>query len=125
MRLFIGLLGVVGIVGAVIIVFRSGQRLKSTSRSPRVRISETSPPGTTPVPALLPIGLKQDWNDVDNPERDGWDTELLAQQADQQLHRLGQLLIDSRPCTESDVGDLITDDFTGDTLLPATLKTVF
>ena len=61
----------------------------------------------------------------DDPSKDGWGTEALNLQAGKQLKKLGALLTVDRPVAVDDVATLITEDFSGERLLPDRRKTVY
>ena len=59
------------------------------------------------------------WNDIDNPAKDGWQTEALAKSASEQLKNLGKLFF-----TDGSLDDIITRDFTTNRLSKKNLTTV-
>ena len=59
------------------------------------------------------------WNDIDNPAKDGWQTEALAKSANEQLKNLGKLFF-----TDGSLDDIITRDFTTHRLSKKNLTTV-
>ncbi len=42
--------------------------------------------------ARVPIGRRASWKEIDDPAKDGWDTEVFASKAKKQLEALGNLL---------------------------------
>jgi hypothetical protein len=83
------------------------------------------PSTTTTSDATMPIGLKTTWDEIDNPAQDGWETEVLAQETEKQLKKLGALLVSSRQPKPAELGALVDQDFSCQPLLPADLQTVF
>ena len=74
--------------------------------------------------ASLPSMLPSSWSTVDDPGRDGWQSEVLAEQAGKQLKILQELLVSRAEIRASDVRDLVADRFVCPTPLPA-LKVVY
>ncbi|MEO1999390.1 MAG: VCBS repeat-containing protein [Planctomycetaceae bacterium] len=73
----------------------------------------------------LPIGHDRSQQDLDDPQRDGWDTEVLAQQAKDQLKKLAGLLRDTDNLDVAHAASFVTDDFRCAALLPTELSTAF
>ena len=92
----------------------------------RIEAPRPSQPGPTRVAATLPVSLGRSSSEMDNPSKDGWDTELFHQKAKKQLKKLGALiadrtLIDARAHSAT----LATLDFSCGPLQPVKLRTVF
>jgi hypothetical protein len=68
--------------------------------------------------AALPSGLPSSWSTVDDPGQDGWQSEVLAGQAGEQLKKLQELLVSRAEIRASDVDDLVADRFVCPTPLP-------
>ena len=67
----------------------------------------------------------QSWKVVDDPSKDGWDTEVFTNKAMKQLQVVGQLLTNSGEFDTAAVANLISDDFRCGALLPDHVTTVF
>ena len=74
--------------------------------------------GQNPV---IPV-KQRELNSLDNAADDAWDTEVLAQQASEQLGRLAKLLEET---TSIDLGSLATGSVEFHELLPANVTTVY
>jgi hypothetical protein len=71
--------------------------------------------------ARVPDNQGRSWKEIDDPSKDGWDTEVLGNQAKKQLKLLGGLLAD---LDVKNVSKLVADDFACEPLRPAELTTV-
>ncbi len=71
--------------------------------------------------SLVPVNQGRSWKQIDDPSKDGWDTEVFANQAKKQLHVLGGMLSDH---DVKELPKLVTEGFTSEPLLPANLTTV-
>jgi len=65
------------------------------------------------------------WAEVDDPTKDGWDTEAFSDQANQQLKYIGQLIAGTEGIDPDRIASLIAPDFACEALLPVELSTVF
>jgi len=65
------------------------------------------------------------WAEVDDPTKDGWDTEAFSDQANQQLKHIGKLIAGAEGIDPARIASLIAPDFTCAALLPEDLSTVF
>ena len=74
---------------------------------------------------LPTVGEGHSWIDLDDPTKDGWDTEAFSAQANQQLTQVGDLIAGTEEIDTRQIAALITADFTGEALLPEKLSTVF
>jgi len=74
--------------------------------------------------ARVPTARTASWDEIDNPSKDGWDTEVFANEATKQLKSLGKLLSHPDQIDDASVGNLITDDFACSTLRPENLETI-
>ncbi len=75
--------------------------------------------------ARVPTNGGPSWKEIDDPSKDGWDTEAFARQANKQLKVLGHLLAHADGMNAGDVVNLITEDFACGPLRPPNLATVF
>lgn len=73
--------------------------------------------------ARVPINQGPTWNEIDDPTKDGWDTEALASQVKKQLELLGKFLAHPEGIEADDLENLVTADFTCGPLQPASLVT--
>lgn len=71
--------------------------------------------------ALVPVNQGISWKEVDDPSKDGWDTEVLANQAKKKLDVLGAMLSD---LDFKNVSKLVAEGFACQPLRPADLTTV-
>jgi hypothetical protein len=67
----------------------------------------------------------RNWAQIDNPAGDGWESEVLAGQAQDRLEMIGELLLRPTPATAQDLAPLLADDFAGSPLVPADHAVVF
>ena len=96
----------------------SADRLTSAAAvedPPRDALKES---GTLPV-------SRTSWSELDDPERDGWDTEVLSSEADAQLKILGKLLAHPADVDTSSVAQLADEQFSSCPLLPKQLQPVY
>ena len=74
---------------------------------------------------MVPHQVLQHWKQLDRPEADGWETEVLAQAADQQLKNLGKILIKPKALDLDSLVGLVTKQCLCSGLMPVKVKTVF
>ncbi|MGI9518848.1 MAG: hypothetical protein ACR2NP_17465, partial [Pirellulaceae bacterium] len=67
----------------------------------------------------------RDWDSIDDASRDGWDTEVFAARASEQLNQLKKLLQHPESLDESSVESLATEDISLTPLRPAHPQQVF
>ena len=65
------------------------------------------------------VGSEQKWSDLDDPSEDGWETEVLADHANKQLKKLGDLFFN-----DGSLKKIITNDFSSHRLSPKNLETL-
>jgi hypothetical protein len=95
---------------------------RNTSEQQDARVPiERGPSGKD---ALVPTRRGPSWKEMDDPAKDGWDTEVFASQAKKQLEALGNLLAHPGGTDAAAVANLITDDFACGPLRPANLITI-
>jgi hypothetical protein len=63
--------------------------------------------------------------DIDDPDKDGWDTEVVNAQVEKQLKSLGVLAIHPHEATVAALEPLVAAEFACDRLLPRQLRTVW
>jgi hypothetical protein len=68
--------------------------------------------------AALPSVLPSSWSKLDDPGRDGWQSEVLAGRAGKQLDKLKELLVSRAEIRSSQVRTLMADRFVCPTPLP-------
>jgi hypothetical protein len=73
----------------------------------------------------LPISMGASWREIDDPSKDGWDTEVFSGKADKVLKQLGELLTTPAKMEASQFESLIDPAFSCGLLLPDKLQTVF
>ena len=73
---------------------------------------------------FVPSNNKAPWKSIDNPAKDGWDTELFASRVKKQLKAVGKLLAHPDEIDKAGVERFITADFVSEPLRPADLATV-
>jgi len=74
--------------------------------------------------ARVPTTQTSSWDEIDDPSKDGWDTEVFANEATKQLKSLGKLLAHPDKIDDASVGKLIIDDFACMALRPENLETI-
>ena len=80
---------------------------------------------TVDIPdARIPVKEGASWKEIDDPSKDGWDTEVYTGEAMKQLKELGGLLTSSDELDKASVGELIAPDFECGALRPDNLATV-
>ena len=72
----------------------------------------------------LPIG-RTSWQDLDDPRKDGWDTEDFNNRAGAQLKKLGNLLAHPNEIRSDAIAPLVDERFSSGPLFPAALQTVY
>ncbi len=75
--------------------------------------------------ARLPINTAAAWREIDDPSRDGWETESLSNTANAQLKRLAKLISSAKKIQVAAVTKIASNDFSCQALRPPSLKTVF
>lgn len=70
-------------------------------------------------------GEGEAWSQVDNPARDGWESEVVGQHVDVILKKLGQLLLTPDSIDSKHLRPFVADGFDCDALVPTPLHTVF
>jgi len=75
--------------------------------------------------ARLPLRLGPSWKEIDDPAKDGWDTEQFHAKAKKQLAVLGNLLANPSEIDASGMADLITEGFGRGPLLSGDLTTAY
>ena len=89
---------------------------------------EISPPRERPISdnrEMREISPEEDWHTIDDPDSDGWTSEVQAQDARQQLERLAALVLAGTPVHREDLEPLLDPGFRGTGLVPAKPATVF
>lgn len=95
---------------------------RNTSKQQDIRVPlERDPSGKD---AFVPTGRGPSWKEIDDPAKDGWDTEVFASKATKQLKAFGKLLAHPSDSDTAAMADLITDDFACGPLRPANLITI-
>ena len=120
-------LGSVAVVGAVLFL----RPWASRDRAPDVGDPAASPAhsdgdlSSSVTDTNRRVPASQDWVRLDDPSRDGWETEAFSAAASKQLKRIGKLLEKPQLLTSADYSTLTTKDFRCDSLIPPQLSTVF
>ncbi len=97
---------------SVVILLGFVQVLPGLARSPETEeLPRVSPGFITPA--------------VDDPLRDGWETEAIAREAERQLGRLAQLLTGDKNVEPVQLEDLITERFACGSLVPKNRRVIF
>jgi hypothetical protein len=91
----------------------------SRNESPPSPIASTAKPVETAL-AELPSNQQESWQQMDDPGADGWDSEVLAKRAGEQLDQLGALFFE-----DGDATALLGDGFVCDAIVPPDLENVF
>ncbi|MFK7911311.1 MAG: FG-GAP repeat domain-containing protein [Akkermansiaceae bacterium] len=114
-RLVIALCAVVAVIYSLI-HFLNTRDVYSSDIEPHVTASDKK--------ALVPIHRGESWEEMDDPSKDGWDTEVLASKATKQLKEIGKLLNDFDTVNTESLAKLVDDDFACELLRPAEMTTV-
>ena len=69
--------------------------------------------------------LAETWSLMDDPSRDGWNTEVLSRQVGEQLNHLKKLLTSDKPLEAKTVQSMVAKDVSVHPLRPENLKTIF
>jgi hypothetical protein len=72
----------------------------------------------------VPTKKRKSWQEIDDPSKDGWDTEVFNDKAMKQLKTLGKLLTHPDEIDAAAVEKLVAGDFTCGPLRPAGVVTV-
>jgi hypothetical protein len=133
-----------GLVLLVLIIevahYRNRESLRHSARPTASGAANESPPVDASIAAAaakvpppqdtlketgtLPVS-RTSWSELDDPERDGWDTEVLSSRADAQLKSLGKLLAHPVDVAASSVAQLADAEFSSGPLLPEQLQPVY
>jgi hypothetical protein len=114
----------------VSIVIVSGcNRTSDSQPSSQVTVGATSSSSSTlkgvaRADATVPVSRPK-WAEVDDPRRDGWDTEVLSSKAETQLKLLGKLLTHPGDINRDAVIPLFDSRATVEALIPPQLHTVY
>ena len=73
---------------------------------------------------LLAKDIQGEWLEIDDPTKDGWETEAFTLEAEKQLKYLGRFLASSEGADEEQLKEIATKDFMGTRLLPENLQLV-
>ncbi|MDB4711432.1 VCBS repeat-containing protein [Verrucomicrobiales bacterium] len=95
----------------------------STQEEQRSNPTKNAPKEKNINPAELGFISKTkaaEWEQIDDPSEDGWETEFLANQANKQLKELGSLFFN-----EGSLNDLVTSGIATDPLTPENLELIF
>jgi len=65
------------------------------------------------------------WQKVDDPAADGWESEILAEQAKKQLSKLGASILSGKVATAEDLAPFLAPGFSGSQLVPPAPLVVF
>jgi len=85
-----------------------------------------APAGTAPgVLPALPVTRGPSWDQLDNAERDGWDSEVFAAEATGQLKTLGRLFTDPAPPADVELGRIAAEEIAVHPLLGESLARAF
>ncbi len=61
----------------------------------------------------------REWEEIDDPSADGWESEVLASQVQARLEHLGQFFLRAEPATSEELAPLLAEDFSGTAFVPA------
>jgi hypothetical protein len=92
--------------------------------SPHQNAGDPSPPDSTHIDAQIRTDKGSSWKKIDDPSKDGWDTEAFAANAKKQLEALGNLLVAPDSIDDPAVEKLIRPDFICEPLRPSNLVAV-
>ena len=83
---------------------------------------ENQPPD---LASMMGVDFRARWQQIDDPSRDGWDTEDFSRRAAVQLNRIGKALATGENPVTADLSDMVTDDFQCGPIVPTDLEPVF
>ena len=75
--------------------------------------------------AIVPVALSPAWEELDDPSKDGWETEAFNELANRQLKSLGKLLTHPEQLAAADLTKLVTSQFSCQALRPQSVEQVF
>ena len=78
-----------------------------------------------PVADAEDLEIQERWQRLDDPSRDGWDSEVFSSQAATQLKKLGSLLEKPADLTSGNIDSLAATEFSSGPLIPDQLTTVY
>ena len=81
-------------------------------------------PTVDAVDPLIPTKKRKSWQEMDDPNKDGWDTEVFNGKAMKQLKALGKLLTHPADIDAVALDELVADTFACGPLRPAGVATV-
>ncbi len=91
--------------------------------------AEPKPPPPALTNSLLDtselLKTKPVWQAIDDPSKDGWDSEAFNDKAGKQLNKLGALLLHPKKINDETVVELATAEFACEALRPQTVQKVF
>jgi hypothetical protein len=107
------LLGAFG--GALYWMYRENEATKTAAGKQRAVVSE----------GKLPAKMGASWKEMDDPTKDGWDTEVTASAADKVLKQFGKYLTDPEHLEASKLDKYLGESFACGHLIPESRTTVF
>jgi hypothetical protein len=89
------------------------------------QMAKLTDPDSISRPEAIPDFSSRPWQELDDPVRDGWDSEVFSAKADEQLKKLAKLLDRGERIDAAALSSLAADDFSCGPLRPENLVTVF
>lgn len=73
---------------------------------------------TEPQLATLPLASVRSWQQIDNPQQDGWTTEVFSERAGAVLNHIGDFLVSQQVELPAPLAEVAAADFASDQLSP-------
>src|SRR5262245_24342330 len=112
------------VVLALLVAAAAGAWLHRRSASPPPAGDLAAPPDSS-ASAVVPRLAGAGWSEVDDPARDGRDTEVFATKAGDRLKALARMVLDPGRMASPELSALVSADFSCGALRPARLEVAF
>lgn len=112
----------VAILGTLIVWYQSQQPDPDAGADQEAKVDV---PPATETSGVIPAEMGPDWQQLDDPLADGWESERFSQQAQQVVNRLGKLIEQTDPITVGDLRPLLTNRFALEPLRTSRVETAY
>ena len=115
-------------LGLVIVYALDRFERRSRGDSAGIEVQTSAPHVSEETPAsslVIPGTRKNSWSELDDPNRDGWKSEVFSQRASRQLNELTKLLASDHTIQTEDLTRLAVAEIGCTPLLPPNLVTVY
>ena len=119
---FFAICAIAALVIAIAVMFSMGWFSGDLAEND-MPIEELKP--ATSTEAELPTEIKQAWDQIDDPAKDGWDTEVFNENASGVLKKLAKIIATSERLTVDQLQPLLADNFSCSEMFPTTLEVGF